>query len=493
MRLQLLALFSFISLTAFSQGTIDYKVFYDAQLAKNGLRVEVAYTQKKASDSILFFYNNSVWGEEDVFKSLELRQEDNPGITFRLDPKNNLIRVRHPYGKKAVLVYRVRQDFKDPNYQALFRPVVKDHFFHVLGQSLFAIPDYFAQEASKGQVSATVEWVGFPDKFKLHNTFATQAKKQVIHARIWDEFYKSLFVGGDYRIYDFKHQDKPVYFAIREKWHGLTDDYLFDNVKKAIQSQRDFWKDYSQDYFTIIMTPTVTQNDSLYKGEINSGTALKNGFMILSTNNPFNSKEVYRHVLHHELMHHWIGGKIPNKYGQLNYWFSEGFTDYYTYKNRLRIGDITLDEWRGLFNSEVVAAHWKNPERNIPNYRIKDDFWKSRDVEKVAYRRGALFAFWLDNQILLKSKSTRSLDDLMRDILALCANGGGKFSDEMLLDKAKEYVGSDIAYFFQKHAIDGQDIDLVGQKWIDGFRFTLQDGIPQLEADEGSRARYILP
>ncbi len=119
-------------------------------------------------------------------------------------------------------------------------------------------------------------------------------------------------------------------------------------------------------------------------------------------------------------MHEWIGNAIQNKHEELNYWFSEGFTDYYTYKNRLRIKDISMDEWKKLFNAEVIKSHWKNPERNIPNYRIKDDFWKSRNVEKVPYRRGAIFAFWLDNQIMLKTQYKRSLDDLMREVLKTC-------------------------------------------------------------------------
>src|SRR5690606_31285116 len=97
---------------------------------------------------------------------------------------------------------------------------------------------------------------------------------------------------------------------------------------------------------------------------------------------------------------------------------SEGFTDYYTYKNRLRSGNLTFDDWLKQFNEDIFRAHWENPMRNEPNYRIKDDFWKSRNIEKIPYRRGALFAFWLDNQIQLKSNGTRSLDDLMRDLLA---------------------------------------------------------------------------
>ncbi|NWJ53238.1 MAG: peptidase, partial [Bacteroidetes bacterium] len=338
----------------------------------------------------------------------------------------------------------------------------------------------------------SVEWINFPEKFKLHNNFASQIHKQKIKTTLWDGFYNSLFIGGDYRFYNFKVHDKPIYFALRGEWNnGFTDDFLFSNLKKAVQSQRDFWQDYDQDYFTITMTPTVSQKDSLYKGYSTTGSAIKNAFMIQGTNNPFNSKNSYLYLFHHELMHEWIGNKIQNKHEELNYWFSEGFTDYYTYKNRLRIKDISMEEWQKLFNTEIIKSHWKNPEKNIPNYKIKDDFWKSRNIEKVPYRRGAIFAFWLDNQIMLKTNYQKSLDDLMRELLKTCTEKSVKFTDELFLDLVQKYLEQDISYFFQKHMIGGEDIDLKKEKWIDGFSFPTTDTIPQLEVDKNKNIKYL--
>lgn len=491
--MRILILLTLLPFCTFSQTKINYKVFYEKNMEERGLKIQVDYVQKTASDSTVFFYNNSVWGEQDVFNSLMIFEEENKAISFKKFPEVDQIRIYHPKGKKVSLTYRIRQDFKDPDYNAFFRPVVKNDYFVVLGQSLFAIPEYFTDDNFNGKIEATVEWIGFPEKFVIQNTFATQVKKQTIKATIWDEFYKSLFVGGDYRLYEFKDHQKPVYFAIRGEWYnGYTDEYLFSNLQKAIQSQRDFWKDYSQDYFAVIMTPTVSQADSSYMGNSTTGTALKNGFMIQSTNNPFNSKEVYLHIIHHELMHNWIGGAISNEHGSLNYWFSEGFTDYYSYKNQLQVGVLTFDEWINAFNENVIAMYWENPKRNIPNYVIKDDYWKDRKVSKVPYGRGAIFAFWLDNQILMKSNYTKSLDDLMREILAKCTKDKVKFTDELLIDLVSDYLQEDISYFFQKYVIDGKDLDLVNEKWVDGFEFKMKDNIPVLVSTKGSETKYIL-
>lgn len=490
--MKILILLTLMPLGILSQAKISYKVYYDAHLEKNGLKIQVDYVLPKAADSTAFFYNNSLWGEENLFSSISVRPEENPGVSVAMRPEQEQIAVKHKTGKKVSLTYRIRQDFQDPDYNAYFRPVVKDNYFSVLGQCLFIIPEYFTSDSFNEPIEVSIEWIGFPEAFKIQNTYATQPVKQKIKGEIWEGFYKSLFVGGDYRIYSFTHHEKPVYFAITGSWHTYKDEYLFTNLQKAIQSQRDFWRDDSQDYFAVIMVPTVSQSDSLFRGQNMLGTALYNGFMIQSTNNPFNDSGTYMHIIHHELMHNWIGGKISNKHQAHNYWFSEGFTDYYTYKNRLRIQDISFDEWLRSFNEEVIAAHWKNPEKNRPNYLIKEDYWKSRYVEKIPYRRGAIFALWLDNQILLKSNYTKSLDDLMRDILKRCTENKEQFTDELLIQLASQYLGYDITAFFQKHIIHGVDFDLPKEKWAEGFSVTMTDNIPVLISTPDNRKHYIV-
>lgn len=478
---------------AYSQNKISYKVYYDENLAKNGLKVQVDYTLRKASDTLSFYYANENWDENDLFKNLVLLQEENPGIKFKMEPENNRVKLHQKKGTQFTLVYHIKQDFTDPNYKIFNRPRINNTFFHVLGKSLFMVPFSFTKMPDEQEFEFSVEWMNFPEKFGLHNNFASQIHKQKIKTILWDGFYNSLFIGGDYRFYSFTIHDKPVYFALRGDWNnGFTDDFLFSNLKKAVQSQRDFWKDYGKEYFTITMTPTVSQKDSLYKGYSTTGSAIKNAFMIQGTNNPFNNKNSYLYLFHHELMHEWIGNAIQNKHEELNYWFSEGFTDYYTYKNRLRIKDISMDEWQKLFGTEVIKSYWKNPERNIPNYKIKDDFWKSRNVEKVPYRRGAVFAFWLDNQIMIKTRYKKSLDDLMRELLKTCREKKVKFTDELFLEFVQKYLDEDISYFFQKHILNGEDIDLPKEKWIEGFSFQINGGIPQLEMDKSKNIKYLL-
>jgi len=481
-----------LTLCSFSQIKVNYTVYHSNNLEKDGLKVVLNYSSKKAQDSMYLHYSNNVWGETDLFNCLEILQNENPLMQFKMVPDSNRIVVHYPKSKSITFSYRIHQDFIGDSLELTNRPRMNNSYFHVLGEELFVVPEDIFHTENR-IIEAKIAWIDFPANFTVHNTFASQKTVQLVKGELHSTLFHSLFVGGDYRYYQFMCKNKPVVFAIRGNWYAdySNDSLLLKDLEKTIFTQREFWNDYSQNYYTVIMTPTVSQNDSLYKGQSTTGSGLKNGFMIQSSNNPFNSMEVMKYMFNHELMHQWIGLTIRNAHEELNYWFSEGFTDYYTYKNRLRNGDISLEEWKSSFNKEVIAAHYKNPERNTPNYKIKDDFWKSRDVEKIPYRRGAIFAFWLDNKIMLANNNTKSLDDLMRILLAKCTSENTFLTDELFLVEARKFIANeDISYEFQKYILVGEDIPLTTEDLIDCFGIELKDGIPEINLKVGEHS-YI--
>lgn len=60
------------------------------------------------------------------------------------------------------------------------------------------------------------------------------------------------------------------------------------------------------------------------------------------------------------------------------------------------------------------------------------------------------------------------------------------------LDLVAKYLNQDISYFFQKHIISGEHIELVSEKWIDCFMFKTINNIPRLELKENSEVKYPL-
>jgi predicted metalloprotease with PDZ domain len=275
----------------FGQTKINYKVYYTDNLQNEGLKVQVSFSSKKVSDSTFIYYSNKVWGEIKLTNCLKIDKNENPKYRFKIVADSNRIVIYHPKEKNISFSYHIVQDFRDQNPMSNNRPQIQNEYFLILGRSLFAVPEeIFDGKKENPQIIANIEWFNFPKKFIIHNTFGTQQTKQNLEVKLWSEFYHSLFVGGDYRIKSFTYLKKPIYFAIRGKWLGeYLDDNLFEALKKAISTQREFWKDNNFDYYTIILTPTITQTDSIYKGQSITGSGVNNGFIIQSSNNPFNN------------------------------------------------------------------------------------------------------------------------------------------------------------------------------------------------------------
>jgi len=478
-----LFLLALVPVSLSAQPTITYNIFFSDQLEKDGLKVEVIYRPEHASDSLVYFYDEELWGVDNLFDGLIILQDENQDSRVVKNREKDKVTV---YGNEDgffSLTYRIKQTFEEPEYDVFVRPVVHDHYFHIVGQLLFVLPEELTEYEEP--INFNLNWIGFPDDFVIHNNFGSQLRRQEITVTLWDKFFDSIFVGGDYRIFPFEVYGKPVYLAVRDQWfNGVTDTYLLQVSQQAVQSQREFWQDFEKEYFTIVLTPTVTQADSSFPGTDRSGTALYNGFMIQSTNNPFNDKEMFPNMLHHEMMHHWIGSLMQMKHPRLMKWFSEGFTDYFAYKNRLRIGDLTPDEWTELLNENVLRFHWNNPQRNIPNYRIETDFWTSMDFQRVPYNRGTIFAFWLDNQILRKTDYKKSLDDLMLELYQTVTVDQLEVGDELVIDLANKYLDDDIYPFFQQYVIVGEDIPFEELEWITGISFSRDDQVPVLGVED---------
>ncbi len=190
------------------------------------------------------------------------------------------------------------------------------------------------------------------------------------------------------------------------------------------------------------------------------GTGLTNSFALAASNNEHLEVQGLAYLLNHELQHNWIGLKIKNENEEEQYWFSEGFTDYYTIKNIPVNRIYGLDEkyfvqelnskLRNLYSSPVVAS---------PNSEINyDNFWKDRDFSNLPYLRGAIFAFILDQIIRQDSRGTKSLDDVMKELLQ---NSDENLSHAKFIETVNPYLAEDIEPYFNRHIIEGNPFDMV--------------------------------
>jgi len=246
-------------------------------------------------------------------------------------------------------------------------------------------------------------------------------------------------------------------------------------LKNTLMAQRKFWNDHSQPYFSVTMIPIFEPNGSSWQG-----TGLTNSFALAASNNEYLEVQGLVYLLNHELQHNWIGLTIKNDNEEEQYWFSEGFTDYYTMKNIAinRIYDLDEKFFIQEFNSKLKNLY-KSPVVASPNSEINyDNFWKDRHYSDLPYLRGAVFAFILDQQIQRDSNGGKSLDDVMKQ---LHENSDTKLSHPYFVKTVNPYLKEDFEPFFNRHIVDGEPFEMETIFKDLDLDYQVSDSIPQLK------------
>ncbi|MFZ9003782.1 MAG: M1 family aminopeptidase [Robiginitalea sp.] len=413
-------------------------------------------------------YDDKAWGETGLFNSLrEVRLVGGSGALV-LEPDSSRVRIAHPDGSGPItLSYKVVQDTPGPkDAHSTYRPIVESSYFHVFSHNLFALPDHYrAGDAPEAEIGLT--WTGWDPEEVIHNSFGSRQRRQDLGALPLDKFHSAIFVGGDFRIYTDRIQGNELHLAVRGDWIPFEDAEIMKLFRETVLAQRDFWADHSQPYFTVTMRPFPQERGSSFQG-----TGLTNSFATSMSNNEETDIEQLAYLFNHELMHNWIGNTIKNKDEEAQYWFSEGFTEYYTAKNvaTYRIGGR---DW-GFFISnlnETIRLLQASSVKEAPNSEINyDNFWKNPEYGKLPYRRGMLFACYLDLQLRAVSGDKHSLDDVMRDLLQASRETGQELTHDHFLKTVNAYLSQDLTPFFNRHIVSGEALplgELFGQLGFD--------------------------
>src|SRR5262249_11067794 len=160
-------------------------------------------------------------------------------------------------------------------------------------------------------------------------------------------------------------------------------------------------------------------------------------------------------LLAHEMFHEWNGHTIvPLDPEELCYWFTEGFTDFYTRRLLYRNSFITTDEYvRGA--NKKLSDLWTSRVRNAPNVRIQADFWKDPAVKRLPYLRGDVVAMMLDAAIRERSNGKKSLDDLMRELVHEGRTAQARITPDNLLARFAQWAGDSTAARVRAIVVDG--------------------------------------
>lgn len=395
-----------------SSNITESKVHYKVTPSFQEKKIDVQFSQ--ASDengNLVLIYENESMGESNLMNCLQNLNVTPEASNIEIIRDSSLIKIYGKPNQTYKISYSIIKDYKQaPLNQYRYRPIVDSTYFHVLGTKLFVYPaSLFPNQEAK--VSISIDWFFKNKNDVFHSSFGFNRKQRLNISQ--NELYASFFVGGDFRRYEFQYKNKPVYFVSRGNLSSIDDNTVLEILKKTIKNQHDFWKDSIHDQFSVSLIPTYEKNHYSI-----GGSALTNSFISYASNNVGTTQERMTWLYNHELMHKWIGRTIQIEKDVVEYWFSEGFTDYYAYKLMLKNNVINAEEYINILNHKVLIPHYKDKVANVPNSELTfQNYWSNYGTyAKLPYRRGLLYAFLIDNQIKKQTNFTKSLDDVMFDL-----------------------------------------------------------------------------
>ena len=279
-------------------------------------------------------------------------------------------------------------------------PVVRPVWFMVHGEGLFAAP------AGRQGDPATFAWGARPKGWTLVSDLDHLARRTAKVAEIID----SVVVGGTQvaRV-DAKVGAALLRVAVIGQWPAMPQA-VTDMAVKIMTVENGLWRDPGRP-FLITVTPLGAAEGG---GSSSTGTGKGDAFAIEATTNVDLTRDP--HFLAHEYMHSWISnqvGGLPVEDEARDYWFSEGFTDFYATRVLLQSGIWSLEDYAARYN-QVLTRYGGSPARNLTADQVMAVFWTNQDAQQSPYDRGRLLALSSDRAVRETSGGELSLDDVMR-------------------------------------------------------------------------------
>ncbi|WP_235295950.1 M1 family aminopeptidase [Portibacter marinus] len=417
-------------------------------LSESNAYLQVDLKLKADSDgNTALIYFNEAWGEVNLYDCLESIQVLNTSARLKIVPEQNKIYIKSEPSELLHIQYVIKQDFKgNPEKAHYFRPIVNASYFHLFGHRLFIIPEYLYTSEAVHEID--IDWEDAPTT--VHHTFESKLKGTYRVTR--NELLESILVGGDFRRTTLAMNGIKLNVLTRGDWAHFEDEELAEKLESIVQIQQNFWEDYSDSIYTVTLLPLYSSGSN-YIG----GTGLSRGFASYCSNTDASRLENLTALYYHEIMHHWIGGKMRNKSLTEELWFSEGFTEYFSHLLMVENNEMTEKDFRKL-TKNIYKDLKKSAYSEVPNSEIGlQRLSQESAIEKVPYHRGFLYAMYLEKRFRKGFQGSVTLKSVLHKMLL--ESDRQLFSNDYFKEVLGQYFSEDEIRQFENYIIDGQMIE----------------------------------
>jgi predicted metalloprotease with PDZ domain len=423
---------------------IAYSFRYDS--ASSQLIIDCNFKGNHSGKTKLILPDN--WaGQKSLWKSVKSITLHTNGVRIDSTSRQSEKVLFHSPNQSIRISYSLSQDWKgNLVYPNNYRAIINNEYVQCTGHSILIHPVF----TDKQKISVKLDWRAMPSNWNIANSFHSTTKfwEGNVNAK---DLINALFVAGDFRILKDNIKQKPIVLAIRGKEWKFADSLMLQQLKNVVLAERIFWNDFKEPYYLVTMNP-------FFGNGLLNGTSLHQAFLTGLTTE-FSINPSVLSLIAHEYFHNWNGTFIHMEGSdQTNAWFSEGFTEYYTYK--ILFSNHLIDTIHYLHSvNKTIDDYYLSNVRNADNLTASKNFWTEQDYQQLPYKKGFVYALYLDQLIQNKSVNRASLNSLML-LLLDSANKGSSISVNLFIDGIKQLAGVDINELHEKFIHQGQTIPI---------------------------------
>ena len=345
-----------------------------------------------------------------------------------------------------------------------YRAILNNGLFHGAGRLFLVLPNDKMNEA----LNVNIQWQDF-ERINWQTVQAVAANPQKDKYEIISKsgLLSSVFMAGDFDLHQILTPYGIVKIAVQKSDWRFTDEEFSSLARKIVQSEREFFNvDINPDAEPFLISLVEVDRD--LNGISISGTSLHNSFAMFASpkaqlmqTDLGEPNTTIGFVLAHEMMHQWIGTDLQTSETPeaLGYWFTEGFTEYFSLQVLYQHQLITLPTYIDMLNG-FLRNYWLSAYKNINNKKVARNFWSDAGIQKIPYLRGFLIAMITDQS--MRQSSNIRLQGLLQKMLdksdGTATNTG--VSNRALLFNLQNYIGKEKTQHLRDVMNNGTNIQL---------------------------------
>lgn len=424
---------------------LDWQITVGLVQKNGGPRLSVKETFVMPRKRLVMRLPDTYLRKENLYQRIEDLKVSEPGQLLPHPSAESVRILEHPQNEKVTIEYLFRPD--DPvtytaNKESFSAPIIRDDYFQFVGSMAIIYPIAISNVPS---FALKLDWQ-LPQGFSMYNSFGAEVTTQNLTTdfdKVRDAF---VVAGKNIRAHKISVRGRPVFVTFEGSWAQITDESFVDVVSRLLAEQRETFRDDQFPYFLVnFLAEDMDCGDQVKF----AGTAHPNSFRaIFPGGMRCTLLPEMRQLISHELMHMWIGKKIRvgEERGHIDgKWFTEGFTDFFGRLLAYRAGVLTQDEYFSSLNRQLEKYYISNERMTTLTNLVERMYLRgqsTRALEEVPYQQGEIMAWRLNKRIKLATMFKKSLDDVIRDMLADAERAGG----------AKKFTVKEISSYIDRYA-----------------------------------------